>query len=452
MGKSTSVISNHQLDISSIENLAKDLAKRLQATIQYGFCKTWYFTEDNEIKYDYEFIEFGIIEGLEKEKKYQLIDVNYGSKQFIHQNGIEILESNEFKIDIYDKQLILDEIDSIEFELNEVFENDFETIAYIYKKSIDLWVVDSLDWYGFQRKFLYYIDTSDLAFLNSWRQEIKKWITIFGGNFVFVYSYGENSAGIQEILERTPLKDSLEILNDNFLDTLVNISKYLINREFENKPIYVQKIATTEQTAKHIYAIENNIDFFPNKVIFPILFYDDFKDLDPNLNTTNYFDFLYNGNHVFEQEAENKKFQNNFKTVRKEVNLPELSNYFKVYDCFVTGYKHYQAVNIDIGLIKNQEIYLAREPENKFDKHAIALYVDFDFGDEINLLKIGYIAKQENYILSKLLDNQIELRAFLVDINEKEIYNDNFNYALKIQIHMIKPQKNEPKKRPTRSG
>ena len=86
MGKSTSVISNHQLDISSIENLAKDLAKRLQATIQYGFCKTWYFTEDNEIKYDYEFIEFGIIEGLEKEKKYQLIDVNYGSKQFIHQN------------------------------------------------------------------------------------------------------------------------------------------------------------------------------------------------------------------------------------------------------------------------------------------------------------------------------------------------------------------------------
>lgn len=439
MGKSTSVICNHQLDISSVENLAKDLANRLQATIQYGYCKTWYFSEDNKIKYDYEFIEFGIIEGIEKEKKYQLIDVNYGSKQFIHQNGIEILESNEFKIDIYDKQLILDEIDSIEFELDEVFENDIESIGYIYKNTIDLWIVDSLDWYGFQRKFLYHIDASDLTFLNSWRQEIKKWITIFGGNFVFVYSYCENSSGIQEILERNPLKDSLEIINNNFSDTLVNISKYLINKQFENRPIYVQEISTTEQIAKHIYAIENNIDFFPVKVNYPILFYDDFKDLDSNFNTTHYFDFLYNGNHVFEQEAENEKFQNNFKTIRKEVNLPELSNYFKIYDCFVTGYKHHQAINIDIGLIKNQEVYLSREPENKFDKHAIALYVDFEYVDEINSLKIGYIAKYENYILSKLLDNGIELRAFLVKINEKEIYNKNYNNALKIQIYMIKP-------------
>lgn len=37
MSKTTTVIANHKLDTSSLENLASDLSNRLQATVEYGY-------------------------------------------------------------------------------------------------------------------------------------------------------------------------------------------------------------------------------------------------------------------------------------------------------------------------------------------------------------------------------------------------------------------------------
>ena len=37
MGQYTAVVSNHNLDVTNVKNLAKDLSTKLQATIIYGY-------------------------------------------------------------------------------------------------------------------------------------------------------------------------------------------------------------------------------------------------------------------------------------------------------------------------------------------------------------------------------------------------------------------------------
>ena len=89
-------------------------------------------------------------------------------------------------------------------------------------------------------------------------------------------------------------------------------------------------------------------------------------------------------------------------------------------------------------LIFNQEVFLIREEENQFDKHAIAVYIDYTYENSTNRVKLGYIPKDENYILSKFLDNEYEFKAFLVTINDAEFNQSNFNYTLKVEIYFKK--------------
>ncbi len=76
------------------------------------------------------------------------------------------------------------------------------------------------------------------------------------------------------------------------------------------------------------------------------------------------------------------------------------NNYRKIYllQCFVAGFKHYEGPNILEKMHEGDLLALQREPNNAFDKAAIALH----FKNQ----KIGFIPKEFNSMLSILLDTE----------------------------------------------
>lgn len=84
MGKSTTIIANHTLDTSSLENLARAVSNRLQATIAYGYnSKFNYKPLKNKISITYNTTILGTIKHPNSLKNYLLFDAYFQCKDFI---------------------------------------------------------------------------------------------------------------------------------------------------------------------------------------------------------------------------------------------------------------------------------------------------------------------------------------------------------------------------------
>ena len=77
-----------------------------------------------------------------------------------------------------------------------------------------------------------------------------------------------------------------------------------------------------------------------------------------------------------------------------DLTLPFESNIY-LQTVLVAGFKYYIEENIT--LLEGEKIILKREVDNKYDKYAIELYTEKN-------QKIGYIAKRNNKIFSRLMD------------------------------------------------
>lgn len=408
MSKSTSVLCNHTLDTSNVENLAKDLSKRLKATITFGYNYTFFVNNENELDYDLEFIEIGTIPFSNTKLTYQLVDIKLGQKEFVKTNSLEILDSENIKIDEYLKERLLEDIVSVEYELCENDGGEYDTICYIFEKCSDLWIEESLSWHYFQRLFIYKVEQEDLDYINLWRSKNKKWVNAMGGNYMFVYSLEEKSNKVFEWLQVDTLPNLVEKIETEFKNSLVNISTYIGLKEYSNKPVFIQEYNTPESLKRLMYAMKHDINLHPFETNYPILFYDDFKDLDSSLqHVPLYFNLIFDGSSLIQNLKKNDLYQKNILIERDRKELSISNNYFKLYCCYVSGFKHYTFVDLELNLILNQEVFLEREPQNVHDKHAIAIYIDYQDSIEESFYrrKIGYISRSENYMLSKLLDN-----------------------------------------------
>lgn len=77
---------------------------------------------------------------------------------------------------------------------------------------------------------------------------------------------------------------------------------------------------------------------------------------------------------------------------------------------FIAGFRFYNGPNLLAQIKEGDLLQLIREPENKHDKAAIALYWKNE--------KIGYVPQAENSVLSKLIDaNALELLAEITHLN-----------------------------------
>jgi hypothetical protein len=116
--------------------------------------------------------------------------------------------------------------------------------------------------------------------------------------------------------------------------------------------------------------------------------------------------------------------------------LPKKSykQYEKIYllKCFVRGFTYYEGPKLIKELNADQQLELVREPENEHDGKAIALYY--------NQQKIGFIPRENNYILSKLIDAKLlDLQAEIKYVNPDA---SDWN-KLYIKIYVLKEINNK---------
>ena len=89
-----------------------------------------------------------------------------------------------------------------------------------------------------------------------------------------------------------------------------------------------------------------------------------------------------------------------------------------IYDNYLKGTIYYQEALQKIDFTEPLSPKLEREPNNKYDHFAIAVYVQGR--------KIGYLPAYENVVTAKMLDAGVETQVF-ININQlKEIKNNDY--------------------------
>lgn len=117
----------------------------------------------------------------------------------------------------------------------------------------------------------------------------------------------------------------------------------------------------------------------------------------------------------------------NFYTANGKLNLPmPFAREISLLECYIAGTTYREniaeiAERLEIGAV----LRLQREPENKFDAQAIAVY------DAANNL-LGYIPRAKNEILARLLDSGKRLSAKLID---KKMRGDWQRLDIEIFLH-----------------
>lgn len=86
----------------------------------------------------------------------------------------------------------------------------------------------------------------------------------------------------------------------------------------------------------------------------------------------------------------------------------------KIYENYVKGLQHYHFGKLKKNIKAGDLITLKREAGNKYDRFAVAVC----YGEE----KLGYLTAFENIVLANLLDQGVQLKAFVTRINPNDLY------------------------------
>ena len=114
-------------------------------------------------------------------------------------------------------------------------------------------------------------------------------------------------------------------------------------------------------------------------------------------------------------------------SVLPKTNLSQNKKVFLHY-FYVRGFQYYEGENLFPKMKLGESLDLVREPDNKFDESAIAVF----FQNQ----KIGFIPAESNETLSKLIDvKALDLYAEITELNEENTAWDK----LEIGIFTLKP-------------
>lgn len=116
------------------------------------------------------------------------------------------------------------------------------------------------------------------------------------------------------------------------------------------------------------------------------------------------------------------------------ISFDSFVQYKKVYlkHVFLRGFSYYDGPKIIDDINKSGQLEMVREPNNKYDKRAIAFY--------FNEQKIGYLPKESNKTLSILMDTQ--LLEFHCEITH--VRNDVSDWEkIKVAVYALKEIKNQ---------
>ena len=255
MGQNVSVLGTHNLDISNVETLAKDLSNRFGFTIEFGYVHNNYFNLLLNCNLDCEFVTLGTIKS--KGRLYHLYDSNFQTKQLFENYGYALFEMEEYwkwKINPPTKSEIADEIKSfnsgnVDFHLTcTKAEHDLS----IYKSVVNIDFNYYSKWSTFYNVILTreYFDDDFLRY----RKSVLKNALLLGGDSVyFVNDQCSLLGGIGQGDEMDFTWQELQEQIKNTKDLeLISISKSVLDSQYQ------KQISKTKEI---------------------VAFYDDFQDL-----------------------------------------------------------------------------------------------------------------------------------------------------------------------------
>lgn len=91
---------------------------------------------------------------------------------------------------------------------------------------------------------------------------------------------------------------------------------------------------------------------------------------------------------------------------------------------FIIGCQYYDLAKVKTQLKVGQQLFLQREPYNQFDAHAVAVYW--------KKYKLGFVPRDYNYCLATLMDQQVKMTAWIVEIRP----NTDYWEKILMQIHL----------------
>lgn len=258
MGHDVHNIGRHKLDTSSLVALAKDLALRFKAHIEYGVYDTFWFDWDGfPREASYAYWVFGKIEYPGAQKTLWLTDEYYQHHIVYGRYGNDAYKLPYFNSDKFYQQELKDTINNLCFELRDnANNNEYGTIYndvfhdfynYFYSR-----------WGSFCRSFtndynLMDIRTWDDIYyteMYKYRKQVMQFFRQIGGSEVFYFDDQGESQILTDVYY--DWKTILKIVAENFKDTTLHISEFMKN--------------------KHLLP----------KDTFYLAYYDDFTDLQTN--------------------------------------------------------------------------------------------------------------------------------------------------------------------------
>lgn len=95
-----------------------------------------------------------------------------------------------------------------------------------------------------------------------------------------------------------------------------------------------------------------------------------------------------------------------------------------IYDNYIKGTRYYQKAIEKIDFTAPISPILVREPNNKYDRFAIAIHVQGR--------KIGYLPAFENVVIAKMMDAGVEIQLVIIQVLEK---NDYIRDCIYVQLY-----------------
>lgn len=249
MGHDINVFGNHKLDISSLEDFAKDIAKRAGYSVNYGYFDFLGLSENGH------FIEPTI----DRRSLGEIDIVGSGKTIYIDDNNFQYrLLENKYKND--DLNLLLSKKDkhfreeyeiaikskSYELHIHDTTENRYYANVFNDNLVFHDWDFPTR-WFGFCKAFTTDDCGVTLDDIQNFRRTVRAFYLKFGGTEV---AYLDDQGEIAEFVQGdNNWFKVLNILNTNYKAETLNVSRFMINKQLRPEGQ------------------------------FPLAFYDDFADL-----------------------------------------------------------------------------------------------------------------------------------------------------------------------------
>lgn len=244
MGCDVSILSNHKLNITNVESLAIDLAKRLNININFGYYSNEELSKLLGINISDGFIKLGSVIRNDSNKIYLLIDGNFQRKQLYKKFGEQLFEMKEYWLWIMNEMpsedRVLEEkkdIFLVDYYLDCVEESGAKGYMYIYDEIIvnDLYYYTR--WWDFC-KTIHEVNDNDYIhskYFKEFRELIKYSTIALGGNKA--YFVNDECIHLKGVGQGDEIdykwKELEEFINSREILEVFSISKASVDKNYQ---------------------------------------------------------------------------------------------------------------------------------------------------------------------------------------------------------------------------